>query len=140
MALVILAINCKKTTAEQTFESKLLLTKPSVSVVSEGTEDITVTATDEYNSPLTFSVECEDEDIATVTKNDSTITITGKNLGTTNVKISCDTDTSLNKTIPAQVYDPKILEASELLIAFIDTFEYRWCSRGMGYYSWDASF
>lgn len=131
MALVILATGCKKTTTEETFEPGVLLNKLSVSVVPQGTEDITVTATDEYNSPLTFSVECEDEDIATVTKNDSTITITGKNFGTTNVKIRCDTDTSLNKTIPVQIYDPKVLEAGELMIAFIDTFEYRWNSDGI---------
>jgi hypothetical protein len=130
MTLVILVTGCKKTTTEETFEPQVLINKLSVKVVPQGTENIIVSATDEHNASLTFSVECDDEDIATVTKTDSTITVTGKSYGTTNIKISCDTDSTLNKTFPVEVYDPKIIEAGELLIAFVDTFEYRWKSEG----------
>jgi hypothetical protein len=128
MVLIIIAAGCKKKSTEETYEPLLLLNPPSSKVVLGGTEDIVVTATDEYNLPQTFSVKSDDEEIATVTKTDSIITITGKNYGTTNVKVSCGAN--LTKTFPVQVYDSKIVEAGELLIAFVDKFEYRWNSEG----------
>jgi len=136
ISLIVIAGSCKKT-HEETFEPKLLLSNLSVSVVPGGTENITITARDEHDSTLTFSVECEDEDVATVTENDSTITITGKNLGTTNVTIS--SGANLTKTFPVQVYDPKVLGADELIIEYVDDFEYRWCSLGAGD-TWSTSF
>ncbi|MFB0509485.1 MAG: Vps62-related protein [bacterium] len=137
MALVILTTGCKKTTTEETFEPKLLLSNLSVAIVPSGTENITITARDEHDSTLTFSVECDDENIATVTKTDSTITVTGKNYGTTNVTVSCGGN--LTKTIPVEVYDFKVLGADELIIEYVDQFEYRWCSLGSGD-TWHTSF
>ncbi|MDH5684013.1 MAG: Vps62-related protein [candidate division WOR-3 bacterium] len=137
MALVIIATGCKKTTTEETFEPKLLLSNLSVSVVKQGTEIITIIARDEHDSTQTFSVECEDEDIASVTKTDSTITVTGKNLGTTNVTVSCGNN--LTRTFPVEVYNPKVLGADELIIQYVDQFEYRWCSLGPGD-TWGTSF
>ncbi len=137
MALVILATSCKKTTTEETFEPKLLLSNLSVSIVPQGTEIITIIARDEHDSTLTFSVECEDENVATITKTDSTITVTGKNYGTTYVTVS--SGDNLSKTFPVEVYDPTVLGADELIIGYVDEFEYRWCSLGGGD-TWGTSF
>jgi hypothetical protein len=138
LVLVIVAIGCKKTPIEEeeTFEPQLLLSQLSVAVVPDGTQEVTVTATDEYDSPRPFTVVCDDEAVATVVTSDSTMTITGHSCGATTVTVTCDTNV---RTLPVQVYDAKILEAGELLIAFVDEFEYRWCSMGSGD-TWVASF
>jgi hypothetical protein len=138
MASVIIAAGCKKTPTEDTYEPQLLLSQLAVSVVPDGTEEITVTATDENNRSQAFSVSCNDEGIATVTKTDSTIAVTGLTYGTANVKVRCAG--GLVKTLPVKVYNPKVLETDELTIAFVDTFEYRWCSKGSSGQGTDGSF
>jgi Vacuolar protein sorting-associated protein 62/Insecticidal Crystal Toxin, P42 len=133
MVLGIIAAGCKKTPSPEPFEAKLLLNRLSISVVPGGTENITVTSTDENNLPQTFTVESDTEGIATITKTDSIITVTGLNYGTANVTVRSDTsDTNLLKTFPVQVYNNMILETDELIIAFVDSFQYRWCDRGSG--------
>jgi hypothetical protein len=139
MVLVIVAVGCHKTPLEETFEPQLLLSKLRVAAVPGGSENITVTATDDCNKPQSFSVVCDDEAVASVAKTDSTITITGLSTGTANVRVFCSADTTLGRTIPVEVYDPNTVVAGELLIAFADTFEYRWSTGKPGYWC-DASF
>lgn len=112
------------------FEPLLLLDPPSVKVIPGATAVVVVSATDEHNQSLPFSVECDSARIAGVTSTDSTITIAGRDYGTASVKVSCGAD--LVRTFPVQVYDPEVLETDELMIAFVDSFEYRWCDRGSG--------
>jgi hypothetical protein len=138
MVLIIIAGGCKKTPTEETFELKLLLDPNRVAVIPGGTEEIKVTTTDEHNSPRTFSVYCEDKVIATATKTDSTtITVTGLSVGKTIVTVTSDTNI---RTFPVQVYDPKVMETDELIIGFVDTFEYRWSSEPAGGRSFIGSF
>jgi len=123
----ILLAGCHKTPTEDTYEPQVLLSQLSVSTVPGGDVVIRVAATDEHNQPRTFTAACDDEGVATVTKTDSTITISGLAYGTTNITVNSDTN---SRVVPVEVYDPKVMEAGELLIAFVDTFEYRWSSSG----------
>ena len=136
IVVVAIAAGCQKAPTEETFEPKLLLSQLSVSVVPEGTQDIVVTATDESCSARPFTAVCDNEAVATVTRTDSTITITGHDYGRANVTISCDTNV---RVLPVEVYNPKVLGADELTIAHVRDFEYRWCSLGGGD-TWSASF
>jgi hypothetical protein len=139
VVLSITAAGCHKAAIEEVFDPQLLVSHPRVAFVPGGSETVTVTSTDEHNAPQSFSAECDDEAIASVTKTDSTLTITGLSLGTANVRVFCNADTTLNRTIPVEVYDPRTIIAGELLIAFADTFEYRWSTGKPG--NWcDASF
>lgn len=130
VAAVLVAVGCHKAPDVEPLEPKLLLSRLSVSVVPGGAEDVAVIATDEDNMPRTFTVECDSEGVATITHTDSTIRVTGLGCGTANVTVRCDS--SLLRTFPVKVYDKMVLDAGELLVAFADSFEYRWCDRGSG--------
>jgi hypothetical protein len=111
-------------------ESLLLVDPPSVKLVPGGTQVVLVTAADERGRPLPFSAECDDEDVATITVTDSSIAVTGLDYGTAELAVSCGA--GLSRTFPVQVYDPQVLETDELIIAFVDSFQYRWRDRGSG--------
>jgi len=134
--VAVAATACKKAPTEETLPPQLLLDKLGVSVVPGGSEEVSVTATDEQDSSRQFTVACDDEAVATVTTTGSTITVTGRGYGTANVTVTSDTCVRI---LPVKVYDPNVVEAGELLIAFADEFEYRWCSMGSPD-TWDASF
>jgi len=127
LVLVVVAVGCRSTAPKETVGPQLLLGRLRAAVVPGGTERIEVTAADERNQPVPFSVECDNEAVATVTKTDSTITVTGQSRGTANVTVSCG---GSRRTFPVQVYDPMVLETDELLIRFVDVFAWRWNTSG----------
>lgn len=119
-------IGCKDSPTEskqQPAPGTLLLNKLSVAIIPGGTETVTIIATDPNNLKDIYSVNCDKPEIANVSLSDSLLTITGLNYGTANVTVTSQKD--LSRTLPVQVYNHKVLDTGELLIAFVDTFEYR---------------
>ncbi len=133
--LLVGAVGCKKDSPTQPEvpppgEGMLLLNRLSVAVVPGGTEIVTITAIDPNNLPDTCSVSCDRQDVANISLTDSSLTITGVNYGTANVTVT--SKCGLQRTLPVQVYNHKVLDTGELLIAFVDTFQYRWHDGGSG--------
>ena len=105
--------------------TSLLLDKLSVSVLVDGTEEITATArTDEGEIDTIMSCISSDAGIVTATFIDSVITVRGVALGNATVSIACKSGSSAE--IPVRVYDPLVLETGGLQIMFTDNFDIKW--------------
>ncbi len=127
LVLVIVAVGCRRAAPEEPAGPQVLLNRLRVAVVPGGTETVEVTATDENNQPLPFSVESDNEAVASATRTGTGVTVTGQDYGTANVTVSCG---SSRTTFPVQVYDPMVLETDELLIKFVDAFVWCWNTSG----------
>jgi hypothetical protein len=107
------------------FDDPLLLDKLSVSILVDGTEEITATArtaTGEIDTLI--SCTSSDDGIVTATFIDSVITVRGIALGTATVTIS--SKSGVSKELPVRVYDPLVLETGGLEIMFTDHFNIVW--------------
>jgi len=111
-------------------KSQLLLDRLSVAMVPGGKETVIITATDPDNRRDLCSVNCDKPQIAQISLKDTLLTITGVNYGTANVTVT--SQCGLSRTLPVLVYNHKVMDTGELLIAFVDTFEYRWHDGGSG--------
>jgi len=129
-------IGCNKSTTEPVpaptpqDKSAFLVSSLSVGLVQGGTQNVSVTSRDMSGNFKNYTVFSENTNIATVSKQDTIVTITGVNIGTTNIKIT--TDSGESKDLPVKIYDLQVLETDELLITFAQTFEYRWNDAGSG--------
>jgi len=129
--LVIIMAGCSKSPTEPPpDQGSLLVSRLSVSVVPGGSETITICATGPGGASDTCSVSCSDENIATATISDSTVSITGVGYGTANVTVT--SSSGLFRTIPVQVYDPFFLDTGELTVTLVDSFTYIWHDAGSG--------
>ena len=132
---------CKKSSTEPEpageDKSELLVNSLSIALVQGGTETVIVQARDKNDNREDFVVTSEDENIATVSAEDSAFTVTGMNYGNTNLIITSHSGKS--RELPVKIYDLQTLETDELLISFAQTFQYRWCDRGSGQ-SMDGSY
>ncbi len=133
-AVLLIAIICgcdkSSTRSEGGGQSSILSSLICVSVIPGGTETIEITAVDPNGLPDTFEAICDDPDIATVMQDDSSIHITGVSYGTTAVTVM--SGSGQTKSIPVQVYDHYVLDVGELLITFVDIYQYRWRDQGSG--------
>jgi len=111
-------------------ESSLLVSMPAVAVVPGGVEMITVEATDENGDPVTCDVTCSDETVASIVHTGGVIEVTGEDYGTATLTVT--SATGLEKDIPVQVYNHRLIDAGELLISFTDKFKYRWRDSASG--------
>ncbi len=109
----------------------------SVSVIPGATATITITATDQNGSPDTYSASCDDGTVATITQSDSLVELTGVGFGEATLTVTGGSGSI--KEIPVQVYNHYVLDAGELLISFVDTYQYRWNDQGSGG-AYDGSF
>ena len=128
---LLLFLGCKKDAPTQpepspTGEGTLLLSRLSVAMVPGGTEMVEITATNQNDIKEDCSVVCDNTQIANISLNNSEITITGVSYGNANITVT--SQSGMKKTFKVQVYDEKVLDTGELLIAFVDSFTYR------GYY------
>lgn len=104
-------------------EGTLLLSKLSVAMVPGGMEMVEITSTNRNNIKENCSVVCDNPQIASISLSDSILTITGLNYGTANATITSMSGKQV--TLPIHVYNHKVLDVGELLIAFVDTFQHR---------------
>ena len=109
-------------------QSSLLLSKLSVSVVPGGSEEIRVCAVGSDGSPDSCVVSSSNTYVATASITDSTITITGANLGTAAVTVV--SNCGLSCTIPVEVYNSSVLDVGELTVTYVDSFNYIWHDEG----------
>ncbi|MEE9553939.1 MAG: Vps62-related protein [candidate division Zixibacteria bacterium] len=117
--------------------SRILSSLLGVSIIPGGTETIKITATDQNGLPDLFEVSSDNPGVAAVTKSDSLIEVTGVAYGT--AVITVVGGSGRIKSIPVQVYNHYVLDAGELLISFVDTYQYRWRDQGSGG-AYDGSF
>ena len=102
-------------TGELTFD------KISLAVFPGGEETVRVTATDADGGAVDWTVASSAPSIVSVVKVGSNTKVTGVSLGTAVIMVT--TQTGLRRSVPVRVYDPMVLDAGEILIRYIDTFE-----------------
>lgn len=127
-------IGCKKDSPTQPEppqgQGTLLLGRLSVAVIPGGSESVTITARNPNNLRDSCWATCDASGIVNLSLTDSVLTITGVAYGsaTVTVRSMC----GQHRALPVQVYNHKVLDTGELLIAFVDTFQYRWHDGGSG--------
>ena len=140
--LLVIMIGCKEDNPTQpepttTDNSDVLVNCLNVALVQGGTETVCVTAYNKDGNPESFTVTSGNTGVATVTKLDSTFTVTGINYGSTVITVT--SNSGKIKEIPVIIYDLQILETDELLISFAQTFQFRWNDQGSGF-SYNGSY
>lgn len=136
LLLITLCISCNKDSPTQPPEEPpagqaiLLLSRLSVAVVPGGSESIVITAVDRNNMREPCSITCDRPDIVSLGHSDSILTLTGITHGSANVTVT--SRSNLQRVLPVQVYNHKVLDTGELLVAFVDEFQYRWHDGGSG--------
>lgn len=113
-----------------TVDPELLVDKLTVSVVPEGVEIITITATNDKGEAESSTVESSDELIVTVTQNNNILMITGHDYGSAVVTVT--SASGLTREIPVQIYNPIILDCGELILTYTNNYVWRWDDRGSG--------
>ena len=121
---------CDKTPHEPEVEPELLVYCQSISLVKGGTQTVIVSSHDKYGGSDGFTVTCKDASVASVVIFDTTFSVIGMNYGSTSITITSLSGKSAG--IPVRIYDPQILDTEELLIAFSQTFQFRWNDNGSG--------
>jgi len=111
-------------------QSNIFVSLLSVAMIPNGTETIEVTALDFDGAPDTYTATCDDENVATVTQADSIVTVTGVDFG--DAVITITGSSGLTRDIPVQVYNHYVLDTGELLITFVDQFNFIWNDQGSG--------
>jgi len=134
VSLSTLITSCEKSPTEPVITpsstENLLLSRISVAVVPGGQETVIISATDNNNSRETCTVICDKSDIAQVTLTDSVLHITGVKFGAALVTVT--SKSGVQRDLPVEVYNHKVLDTGELLITYVDTFYYRWHDGGSG--------
>jgi len=111
-------------------KGSLLVSPLAVAMVPGGTAMIGITATDADGNADTCTVSCTDPNVATFVHSGSVIQVSGENYGL--AKLIVTNKAGLKREIPVQVYNCKVLDAGELLITFVDQFQWRWDDSGSG--------
>ncbi len=121
MTVGFLIIGCGKDKSIQppAQQGSIFLDKLVVSVVPGGSEAVTFRLANGDVAPDQFTISNSSPDVATATRSDSTILISGHSEGKTNITISGG---NASCTLPVQVYNPLVLDTGELLITYSDTF------------------
>lgn len=115
---------------DNTVEAELLVDKLTVSVVPEGVEVVTVTATDGNGLVEACTVESSNESVVTITQNDNVFMITGHDYGSAVVTVT--SASGLTRELPVQIYNPVILDCGELIITYTNAYLWRWHDQGSG--------
>ena len=128
----ILIISCgkDKPTQPPAQQGSLLSSRLIVSMVPGRSETVAICAVKPDGTPDNLTLINSDPDVAMATLTDSTIQITGLNVGTTNLSVRSQCGQIL--ILPVQVYSPYVLETAELQITFVDSFTLRWNDHGSG--------
>lgn len=128
--LIIITYGCKKSPVEPEFEPQLIASINNITLVKGGSELVEVIAYDETGNVDDFTVSTGDAGTASVTTSGNTFTVTGVDYGETELTITGTSGKST--TVPVIVYNPQEMETEELVIAFSQTFEFRWSNSGYG--------
>jgi hypothetical protein len=111
-------------------QGSVLVSPLAVAVVPNGIEMISITATDADGNPDTCTVSCRDLSVATFIQSGSLVEVKGQSYGLTKLVIT--NRGGLTREVPIQVYNCKILDTGELLVTFVDQFQWRWDDSGSG--------
>lgn len=111
-------------------KASIVLTQQAVAVVPGGTEKIVVASTNKSGQADQSTVSTSDGDIAGVSINADTITVTGVAVGSATVTVRNSDGHRHN--LPVTVYDPTVLDVGGMEIKFVDQFVWRWHDAGSG--------
>jgi len=100
---------------------ELIFDKISLAVFPGGEETVSVTATDGSGNPVDWTVASSAPSVVSALQIGSEINVTGVGLGAAVIMVT--TQTGLRRSVPVRVYDPMVLDAGEIRIRYIDTFE-----------------
>jgi hypothetical protein len=117
LLLSLTAAACSSSSSSQTTD--LLLSRVQIALVSGGSETVSVLDPAGFQASGTYSATSSDETVATVTATGNQVTVTGVGLGRTTVHVS---GSGGSHDLPVQIYDPRVLETDELMLAFTDSF------------------
>ncbi len=127
LALMILCmtftwIDCgkDKPTQSPAPQGTLLLSRVSVAMVPGASERVAIFAQNASGARDTCSITVDNSDVASATLADSTITITGITVGTSNITVT--SRCGATRPVIVQVYDPTIIDTGELLITYTASF------------------
>jgi hypothetical protein len=124
-------------TCNATIDAHIVVDKIAVSVVPGGSEVIKVRAIDQTGVGESWTATSNDPAMATLTKLDSIVVVTGVDFGTTTITLV--SESGVSRDIPVRVYDHMVLDAGELTLAFVSAFDCRWHDGGSGG-DYDGSF
>ncbi len=79
---------------------------------------------------MEWTVQSDNESVARALKIGAKINVNGMALGSTRLTVL--TSTGVRRTLPVQVYDPKVLDVGEIHIAYVDRFACRWSDAHAG--------
>ncbi|MEE9554960.1 MAG: Vps62-related protein [candidate division Zixibacteria bacterium] len=111
-------------------QSSLLLTRLCISTVPGGSDEIIIRGIDSDGLSDTYTVSNSNPGVVSAILNDTTITVTGIDYGTSDITVT--SGSGLSSTTVVQVYSPFELDTGELLIAFVDVFTLRYNDIGSG--------
>jgi hypothetical protein len=95
-----------------------------VAMLSDGQETVEVTARDESGNRLDWTVESTAPDVVDAERIGDAIELTGLGVGDAAVMVTTHSELRpLRRALPVRVYDPLVLDAGEILIGYVDTFE-----------------
>jgi len=113
----------------------MALSRTSAAAVPGGTAAITVTPASTASATTTYSATCTDPAVATASVTGTSVTITGLALGTCSVKVAGSDGSS--DAMPVQVYDPKVMDTGELLVAITGSFTLQYdVAKDIGFKVW----
>jgi len=95
-----------------------------VAMLSDGQEAVGVTARDQSGNQLDWTVESSDPDVVSAERDGDAIELIGLGPGDAAVMVTTHSELRpLRRALPVRVYDPLVLDAGEILIKYVDTFE-----------------
>ncbi len=106
----------------------LSLDKITIGMTPGASEAIEVTALDAKGVAGTWSVAVDDEGIVDVVSDGAKLIVTGSAIGDTWVRIT--SDAGLERDLEVRVYDPHVLDTGDLLLRYVDEFDWRWSDSG----------
>jgi hypothetical protein len=95
-----------------------------VAMIEGGQQTVVVRARDGNGNKLDWTVEPGDPTVVSAEKNGDAIELTSHGPGSTGLMVTTQSELRpLRRSLPVRVYDPMVLDAGELLIRYVDTFQ-----------------
>lgn len=101
-------------------QGTLFLSRLSVAVVPGAAQDLIIQSTGPNGLPEVCEAVCDNGAVAMVSITDSVLHIQAGNFGKGVIHVSAPSGASAD--LPVEVYDPRVLDAGELLITYTDQF------------------
>lgn len=95
-----------------------------VAMLPRGQETVGVSAKDENGNELDWTAASSAPNVVSAVKNGDVIELTGLSPGSAVIMVTTHSELRpLRRSLPVRVYDPFVLDAGELLIRYVSTFE-----------------